>query len=113
MVFSREVLICAFLCVFNIANGFSLRTSFVPAVRGGQVSLQRGPARSIVSLPQRKSGFLPYLSCQLEPVTGGDTSDSASGISLNEEALLLIALKQLKKNELPAGSKVLVCGELS
>ncbi len=44
------------------------------------------------------------LKCQSDSVAGEQTK-------MTDEMMLLMALKQLKQNELPEGSKVLVFGE--
>jgi hypothetical protein len=86
---------------------FSLQASFVPAVRGSQSFSSRRPLLSVTKNYRfsRHQQALSGLKSQSDSVVGGETK-------VTDEMMLLMALKQLKQNELPEGSKVLVFGEL-
>jgi hypothetical protein len=86
---------------------FSLQASLIPSNRGNSQTFSSQRPRFSLSATQsfrlsRRQQALSGLKCQSDSV---DTK-------LTDEMVLLMALKQLKQNELPEGSKVLVFGEL-
>lgn len=86
---------------FQYVDGFFFQSNFLPTL-GGKSKL-------LCQQRHKRDGYiLSNVKCQSESVSG-----EASGLptALNEEMVLLMALKQLKKDELSAGSKILVFGE--
>jgi hypothetical protein len=104
----RSLVLVLVAVALHGAESFFLQSAFIPSIRGiSQLQNQQRLTKHHVQ-NRGKSCSLVQVRCQSESISGGETT--SVNPALNDEILLLMALKQLKKDELPSGSKVLVFG---